>query len=109
MRASYTFFLLALTGFSLSALAVTEAQWDAIRNLGRLNGIALHCEYLGETRRMKQALVEALPKRRELGLAFDEVTNDSFVRFIDEGFGCPPSADFSNRVDIAIEALKAAF
>jgi len=74
-----------------------------------LNGVALHCHYLDETRRMKEALVSTLPKRRELGLAFDEVTNESFIGFIDQELSCPKRADFSGQVDSAIEALKKAF
>lgn len=58
---------------------------------------------------MKAALVETLPKRRELGLAFDDVTNESFVKFIDEGRSCPESEEFTHQVDSAIEALKKAF
>ena len=108
MRISYTS-ILAIGLVAMPAAAVTEAQFDTIRNLGRLNGVALHCKYLEETRRMKETLVETLPKRRELGLAFDEVTNESFIRFIDEGLGCPSSMDFNSQVDSAIEALKAAF
>jgi len=108
MRISYTA-VLAIGLAAAPAAAVTEAQFDTIGTLGELNGVALHCKYLGETRRMKQALIETLPKRRELGLAFDEVTNRSFVEFIDAGLACPSSVDFSRKVDSAIEALKEAF
>jgi len=89
--------------------AVTDAQFDTIRNLGRLNGVALHCQYLSETKRMKKALVNTLPKRRELGLAFDELTNKSFIEFINEGQSCPVKADFLRQVDTAIRALQESF
>ena len=99
--------LLSLT--ATSVFAINEAQLDAIRDLGSLNGIALHCGYIDETQRMKEALVAALPKRRELGLAFDESTNDSFLAFIEQGLSCPDSQFFNEQVETAIERLKAAF
>ena len=111
MRISYiTVLVTALAALPSAPVgAVSEAQFETIRSLGVLNGVALHCQYLDETRRMKAALVETLPKRRELGLAFDEMTNESFIKFIEEGLTCPDSAKFTDQVDSAIEALKKAF
>ena len=94
---------------ALPAAAVTEAQLDTIKSLGSLNGVALQCRFLDETNRMKEVLVKTLPKRRELGLAFDEQTNDSFLKFISEGQSCPDRLEFSHNVDAAIKALEEAF
>lgn len=105
-----TTIIVVLLGLAATpAAAVNEVQFDSIRSLGRLNGVALHCQYLVETRRMKEALVNTLPKRRELGLAFDQVTNESFIDFIEQGLSCPKSVDFQRQVDAAIKALKEAF
>ncbi|WP_157606660.1 hypothetical protein [Sedimenticola selenatireducens] len=95
--------------FSLPAAAVTEAQFDKIKSLGHLNGVALHCRFLDETRRMKEVLIKTLPKRRELGLAFDEQTNSSFMKFISDNQSCPDRLKFSHNVDSAIKALEEAF
>lgn len=92
-----------------SAAAVTDAQYQAIRGLGELNGIALHCRYLDQTRRMKKALITVLPKRRALGQGFDDVTNESFLRFIEEQGVCPDKTRFSGQVGDAIRALEKAF
>ncbi len=89
--------------------AVSDAQYQAIRGLGELNGIALQCHYLDQTRRMKKALVEALPKRRALGQGFDDVTNEAFLRFIEEKARCPERAEFEQRVGEAIQVLRRAF
>ena len=51
------------------AESVSDEQYENIRTLGMLNGVALNCRYLVETQRMKRTLVDTLPKRRELGMA----------------------------------------
>ncbi len=96
-------------GWSLQAQAVSDQQYDSIRALGELNGVALHCKFINETRRMKRALVLALTKRKQLGDAFDSFTNDSFLAFIQENAECPEEAKFAVEVDKAIIALDAAF
>ena len=108
MRYSMTFISL-LMSIAAPAAAVTEAQFDSITQLGRLNAVALHCQFLEQTRRMKAALVEQLPKRRELGLAFDEATNQAFIEFIDQRRQCPADTEFKHQVERAIERLKAVY
>ncbi len=91
------------------ALAISDDQFESIKQLGNLNGVALHCGYLEETRRMKTALIDSLPKRRELGLAFDQITHESFMEFIQEERSCPSAGEFSRQVEQAIERLDASF
>jgi len=83
-----------------------EAQIDSIRALGDLNGVALQCRYLEQTRKMKQALIETLPKRQELGQLFDDRSNTAFLAFIESKSACPSPAEFEGKVDSAIESLK---
>ncbi len=94
--------------FSLSH-AASEEQLSAIKQLGGANGIALNCGYIGETRRMKRALVTILPKIRILGEAFDQSTNDSFLGMIRTGDPCPAESQLSREVDAGIEHLEALF
>ncbi len=101
--------LLLFSLYGSSAAAVDREQYGAINELGRLNGIALHCGFIEETQRMKLALVENLPKRRELGLRFDQVTNDSFLNFMKSDEICPDRDSFSGIVDNALQRLKQAF
>ncbi len=91
------------------ACAVTDDQFDRIQAVGGLNGIALHCGYVAETRRMKEALVANLPKVRALGRAFDDKTNDAFLVFSQAETPCPSSTAFAKQVDAAVEALTRAF
>ena len=97
---------LLIPGISAS---VSDEQYKSVEALGRLNGVALQCRYLGETQRMKQALIETLPKRRELGMAFDQITNDAFLEFFERDGICPDASDFEESVDQAIQKLKHAF
>ncbi len=80
---------------------LSPANWDAqknvIRHAGTLNGIALQCGYFDQTKLMKQVLVEVLPKRRALGLTFDQASHESFLSFAESGRACP------NRVELMVE------
>ena len=91
------------------AHAISDAQYGSIEALGELNGIALQCGYIGQTQRMKRILVATLPKQRALGLAFDDVTNKSFLRFMEQKTSCMSEQELSGRVDEAITRLKTEF
>ena len=93
----------------LRAAAISDQQFRSIQALGELNGVALQCGFIKQTRRMKKALVETLPKRRALGQSFEDVTNQSYLRFIENGNSCPDAVEFSGRVGAAIDNLKQAF
>lgn len=88
---------------------IAADPYEALKALGQLNGIALHCNYLGEVQRMKAAVVASAPKERSYGLAFDQATNDGFLAFIRQGSSCPGQMDFSGRVDAAINELEKSF
>lgn len=87
------------------APAAEEEQLAAIRRLGELNGVALHCQALDQTQRMKRELVLHLPQRRQLGELFDYKTHVSFMKFIEDKSSCPDSASFTRSVDEALRAL----
>jgi len=95
--------------FAHPAHSATEDQHAAISRLGMLNGIALQCRYFEQMQRIKLTLVANLPKRRELGLLFEDVTNKSFMGFMHQDATCPGSADFVSRVDAAVGKLESAF
>jgi len=89
--------------------AIDDAQYQAIRALGQLNGVALHCKFLDQTRHMKEALVAALPKRRALGDAFDRATDEAYLAFLRQPQACPTPATFAEQVGRGIEALRVVF
>jgi len=92
-----------------SVCAEPVGQHAAISRLGELNGVALQCRYFDQTERIKRILVANLPKRRELGLLFEDTTNRSFLAFMQKDDTCPGSAAFVSQVDSAVAHLEAAF
>lgn len=100
---------IVLTLSASQAPAITDAQYHAVERMGKLNGIALQCGYYDQTRRLKKALISALPKRRQLGQAFETVTNESYMAFLEAGSACQEQAEFSGEVDSAIQLLNQAF
>ncbi len=100
--------LLLVLGLA-SADPVRERQFDAIKRLGNLNGVALHCRALRETRKMKQALVRTLPQRRQLGELFDRQSHESYLAFIERRDRCPSLTELAGQVDDAIVELEQAY
>lgn len=109
MKLFYIASTVLLLLFTLPVHSVTDEQYATIKKLGQLNGIALNCGYLDETRKMKKALVLALPKTRQLGEAFERETNKGFLQLIESKSPCPTEEALSSQVDQAVEALNAAF
>ena len=91
------------------AAAISDRQYRAITELGGLNGIALHCGYVQQSKQMKRVLIATLPKRRALGQAFDEATNASFLEFIGSGQVCPELPLFRKRVNESVQYLEMVF
>ncbi|MEW8083290.1 MAG: hypothetical protein AB2791_15855 [Candidatus Thiodiazotropha endolucinida] len=91
------------------ASAQSSEQLSAITALGSLNGIALHCQALSETQRIKRTLVATLPKRRQLGELFDYETNRSFMAFIEKNNTCPTPQSLEQRIDEALDRLKSLY
>lgn len=93
----------------MASAGVSDAQYRQIEKLGQLNGVALSCSFFDQTARIKQALVKALPKRRELGNQFEVITNEAYLDFIQKGATCPDAQQFGAQVDAAIQGLGEAF
>lgn len=101
------FFLPLFLSYRLQAS--TEDQLNSIETLGALNGVALQCGYLQQAGRIKSALIVNLPKERQLGRLFEEVTNKSFLASLEDPAGCPGEEALAERVDAGITTLKKAF
>lgn len=107
IRTSRPVFALALFCLfaAIRAEAFTPKQHDAVIRLGELNGVALQCGYTADMRRMKHALVEAVPKVSQLGELYEDATRKSFLDMVQKNRPCPQSAPFAVEVDGAITAL----
>ncbi len=104
--------LLILEIISSSAFATqaaTESQLSSIAELGRLNGVALQCQYVTQMQQIKQALVLNLPKQRALGEWFENKTNDSFMAFMKANASCPSAVNFMQQVNAAIITMETEF
>lgn len=95
--------LFALPG-TFGLYAETE-DVSTIERMGQLNGVALGCRYFDETRRIKTALIESLPKLRKFGKVFEDTTNASYLAFTESKPTCPAVGEFTADVDAAIEEL----
>lgn len=99
--------LCALAG--IRAEAFTPTQHEAVIRLGELNGVALQCGYTADMRRLKHALVEAVPKVSQLGELYEEATRKSFLEMVQKNLPCPRPAPYTAEVDGAISALYRLF
>lgn len=105
-------FLLAtafVVALSASAQAETKMTDVALKALGGLNGIALHCSYIGSSAAIRKAAAENLPKSRQYGAAFEEATNEAFLDAARTSKACPDKAEFEKDVASAIGLMKNAF
>lgn len=102
---------LALAVIVMAAPAITCANpgYAAVEAVGALNGVALHCRYLDQVSRMKEAVVANAPKERSYGLAFEEATNEAFLSMIEQATACPSKTGFADEVEAAIRGMEAAF
>lgn len=89
--------------------ASTHSQYRVVRQLGELNGIALHCRRIDETRRMKRAMVETLPKIKALGDLFDQASHERFLSLSGGEGTCPLRSEFKQQIVAAIEELRGQF
>ena len=93
----------------VSAQSETEQQLQTIRKLGEMNAIALNCGYSDETTRIKQALINTIPKRRGLGQLFDDSTHNAFLENVQQDMACPDGGELQGWIDSAITALEQAY
>jgi len=100
---------LGLLLLPLAGSAITNQQFEGIKQLGRLNATALNCGFTDEAHRMKRALIRALPKRRQLGDLFEAVTHEAFLAEMKSNKRCPEAQAFSHQVGEGIKALDRAF
>ena len=104
-----TFVVVAACSASMAAWPSPQAQYDSVKALGALNGVALACRQVDQVRRMKAAVVANAPKERSFGLAFDEATNQAFLDFVNQHRPCPGPETLRRRVDAAVSGLAQPF
>lgn len=86
--------LLRVVGFCapLCASAADDAAAPfpaALRELGKVNGVALACGYTEVAARVKALVLERAPKTRSLGQVFEEATREAFAQQVAADSRCP--------------------
>lgn len=104
--------LLCCLSFAFSAHAADSAA-DAglaeVRDLGRLNGQVLACNYADSVTRIKDAMIKLAPKSRRYGAAFEEATNEAFLaQSRKERNTCLDGPTFASQVEEITRRLQAA-
>lgn len=79
---------------------------QAISELGKLNGIALACKQNALTARMREIMIDTVPKERNVGEVFEQATHTSFLDFGSAGRPCPDGKSLANEVNRAREKLR---
>lgn len=93
--------LLAGTG----ALAAGSAEAEAlatVKQLGRLNGLALACGQPDTSLRAKRLMIAHVPKLREWGESYESATNEAFLT---PANGCPEPAMLRVQVEMVAAQL----
>lgn len=80
----------------------------AVSELGTLNGIALACKQNALAARMREIMVDTVPKERSVGEVFEQATHASFLDFGSAGKTCPDGKSLAGEVDRAREKLRRA-
>lgn len=104
--------LLCFMSFALSAQAadsLTDAGLAEVRDLGRLNGLALACGYVATASRIKTAIIQHAPKSRRYGAAFEEATNAAYLNQARQAqTTCIDGPTLTSQVDELSQRLQAA-
>ena len=104
--------LLCCLSFTFTARA-TDSAVDAglaeVRDLGRLNGQVLACNYADTVARIKDVMIKLAPKSRRYGAAFEVSTNEAFLtQSRKERNTCPDGPTFAGQVEEITQRLQAA-
>jgi len=75
---------------------------DSVKELGRLNGMALACNQPELSSRAKRLMIAHVPKLREWGEAYETATNDTFLA---PPGGCPEAASLRVRIELVAARL----
>ena len=78
----------------------------AVSELGTLNGVALACKQNALAARMREIMVDTVPKERSVGEQFEQATNASFLAFGSTGQTCPDGKALAEQVDRARDKLR---
>lgn len=98
--------LAGLSGFSHAAGTPGAELQQSVSALGQLNGIALACQQMALSARLREILINEAPKEREIGELYEQATQTAFLAQGQEGKSCPDSKAFAVQIDDARTTLR---
>ena len=100
--------LALLAGSAQAENQVGSALLAQVSELGRLNGVALACGQPALTARLREIMVNSVPKTRELGEVYEQASNAAFLAQGLHGAKCPGGKVLAEQVDVARQQLSGA-
>lgn len=91
-----------------AAHAAEDALTQAVTEFGTLNGVILACKQHALTARMREIMVDTVPKERNVGELFEDATSKSFLNFGSDGKTCPDGKTLAEQIDLGRGKLQKA-
>lgn len=107
MKLSATAILLFVLAMPAGASEDDAAGLAAVRELGRLNGIALACGQKDTAAWLRILMLNHAPKTRAYGEAYESATQEAFIAY-GRGTPCPASAALAASLEAVTQRLKTA-
>lgn len=97
---------LAGAGASYAETPVGPDVQARIADLGRLNGVALACDQMALSQRLRNIVIYQAPKERQVGEWFEQATSESYLAQGKSSSSCPESRTLAGQIDAAGAALQ---
>lgn len=108
MKRLFPLFCCAILSAAALAADTEPAGVAEVRELGRLNGLALACSQTEAAGRIKNILIQYAPKTRRYGEAFEEATQQSFLAQGVTPQACREGAAYAVEAEVLAMRLQAA-
>lgn len=97
-----------MAGSAVAAAEVEPAGVAEVRELGRINGLALACSQGEAAARIKNILIQHAPKTRRYGEAFEQATQEAFLSQGEKPVACRDGAAYVVEAEVLSLRLQAA-
>lgn len=102
--------LVLLASAPLQAQTVDQAVGqEAVKALGRLNGISLACKQGALAARSREIILQRVPKERAIGEIFEHATSEAFLLQTRGEATCPDTRALLEQIDAQDVLLQSAF
>lgn len=99
---------LSMSCATAQAAEIEPAGVAEVRELGRINGLALACSQGEAAARIKNILIQHAPKTRRYGEAFEQATQEAFLSQGEKPVACRDGAAYVVEAEVLSLRLQAA-